>query len=351
MMSPSIHAALIWQSHACAAMDAPLTAEVLRLMADDAAVSAAFAPVFAPVRDLTPRALLTGAYPLRILGALHGLVLSGRAPRLATSYVAGGGPDLAAALAEASPIDPRVIDRFMASPPQTNEVRRSLALFGGFLTVAAQTSLPLRCLELGASAGLNANWDRYDYDLGALGRWGDPTSPVKLSGDWTGGAPPLDAVVQVQSRAACDQNPVDISDDGAAVRLLAYIWPDQPERLARARAAIAMARETGVAVEKADAADWLSRHGHPQPGVATVVYHSSFIQYPPPDIRSTIFSAIAKAGSAASADAPFAWLRKEPAEDGLSDEVRLTLWPGGEDRLLATAHPHGAAVQWMGETR
>jgi hypothetical protein len=347
MTSASLHAALTWQSKTCASMGAPLTAEILRLMVDDPVVSAAFHPMFAPISDQTPRALLTAAYPLRVLGALHFLVLSGRAPRLAALYALGGGADLAGALAEASRIDPRVIDRFMASPPQTNEVRRSLALFGGFLTVAAQTGLPLRCLELGASAGLNANWDRYDYDLGALGRWGAPTSPVKLSGDWTGGAPPLDAVVQVQSRAACDQNPVDISDDGAAARLLAYIWPDQPERLARARAAIALARETGVTVEKADAADWLSRHGHPQPGVATVVYHSSFIQYPPPDIRSAILSAISKAGAGAWAEAPFAWLRKEPAEGGLLDEVRLTLWPGGEDRLLATAHAHGANVQWL----
>ena len=57
----------------------------------------------------------------------------------------------------------------MLSPPQTNEVLRSAALLGGFLTVAEETGLPLRCLELGSSAGLNQSWDAYGYRLGADG--------------------------------------------------------------------------------------------------------------------------------------------------------------------------------------
>jgi hypothetical protein len=28
--------------------------------------------------------------------------------------------------------------------------------------------------------------------------------------------------------------------------------------------------------------------------------------------------------------------------------VTLTLWPGGEPRLLANCHPHGAWVEWLG---
>jgi hypothetical protein len=38
MTSASLHAALTWQSKTCAAMGAPLTAEILRLMADDRVV-------------------------------------------------------------------------------------------------------------------------------------------------------------------------------------------------------------------------------------------------------------------------------------------------------------------------
>jgi hypothetical protein len=38
----------------------------------------------------------------------------------------------------------------------------------------------------------------------------------------------------------------------------------------------------------------------------------------------------------------------EPKPDNLAlMDVRLTLWPGGEDRLLAETHPHGATVRWL----
>ena len=47
------------------------------------------------------------------------------------------------------------------------------------------------------------------------------------------------------------------------------------------------------------------------------------------------------------AGAPLAWLRMEGTR--LDDaELRLTLWPGGEDRLLAHVHWHGAWVRWSG---
>jgi hypothetical protein len=29
-------------------------------------------------------------------------------------------------------------------------------------------------------------------------------------------------------------------------------------------------------------------------------------------------------------------------------ELRLRLWPGGEARVLAGCHPHGATVAWKG---
>src|SRR5204863_254585 len=61
-------------------------------------------------------------------------------------------------------------------PCQTNEVGRAAALFGGFLLVARETGLPLRLLEIGASAGLNLRWDHYRYEQGDAG-WGDRASP------------------------------------------------------------------------------------------------------------------------------------------------------------------------------
>ena len=50
----------------------------------------------------------------------------------------------------------------------------------------------------------------------------------------------------------------------------------------------------------------------------------------------------------ATAEAPFAWLRFEPPGGEGRPELRLTSWPGGTERCLATAHPHGTTVNWEG---
>ena len=140
---------------------------------------------------------------------------------------------------------------------------------------------------------------------------------------------------------------MDIADPLARRRLKSYVWADQFDRLGRLDAAIAQSLAARITVERADAVDWTRRHGAPTPGLATVVFHSVFFQYMPPTSQAGLIDTLAAFGGEASADAPLAWLRMEPSRDSPAVmELRLTLWPGGEERLLATAHPHGAWVEW-----
>jgi hypothetical protein len=47
-------------------------------------------------------------------------------------------------------------------------------------------------------------------------------------------------------------------------------------------------------------------------------------------------------GAQATADGPFAWLRYEgDPEYSNAMSLRLTLWPGGTERVLGVGHPHG----------
>jgi hypothetical protein len=62
--------------------------------------------------------------------------------------------------------------------------------------------------------------------------------------------------------------------------------------------------------------------------------------------RASARAAVEGAGRAASRDAPVARLSFEPAGREGPYVVRLTSWPGGEDRRLAEAPPHGVPVRW-----
>jgi hypothetical protein len=210
--------------------------------------------------------------------------------------------------------------------------------------LAYSRGLPLRLLELGASAGLNLRWDTYRYeDL-----WGDPHARVKLERRYEGTRPPFEpSSVEVVERRGCDADPVDPTSDDGRLTLLSFVWPDQEERLALLRAALDAAPATPATVDQASAADWLERRlAEPLPsGVATVVFHSIFWQYLDHDERDRVRGALEDAASRATEQSPLAWVRME-SKDELT-RVEATLWPGGETRLLARAGYHGRPVLWV----
>jgi hypothetical protein len=348
-MSEALIDVLKWQGAACAAMGSPFSGALLERAAAALTDQPAFQAIFTPWRDLGRRQLFDDAVALRWLGALHDLALEQPRGALAAAYAARDADQAWPLILGLMDSEAGPVAAFMRHEPQTNEVRRSAVLLPGFLAIAAATGLPLRILELGASAGLNQLWDQRQYRLGEIGEWGPTDARVSLDIDWRGPAPPLEAPVRVAARAACDRKPVDLADPVQRRRLKAYVWPDQDERLKRLEAAIAETLAAGVTVEAADAVAWTRREAHAAPGVATVVFHSVFFGYMPPASQSALVSTLAEAGERASRDAPLAWLRMEPASDNPAImELRLTLWPGGEDRRLATAHPHGAWIEWAG---
>jgi hypothetical protein len=331
----------------CRALDSPFSARVLASLAADIEAEGILPGIIGdwpgdPVAD---------ALSLRVLGALHALVLTGAAPALASLYPphsAASDAVLWQAVLNTVAMHAPFIRAFLTIPPQTNEVGRSAVLLGGFLEIAKATAgLPLRLLEIGASAGLNLIWDRYRYQLGE-GAWGDLASPVRLAPRWTGGLPPLDVPMPIASRAACDLAPVDLGDGAARLRLRAFVWADQTDRLARVDQAIGLAQQAGHPVEQADAGDWVAdRLAQAQVGQVTVLYHSIMWQYMPAATQRAIEATVLAAGGRASANTPVAWLRFEPAALDAAPDLRLTIWPSGEERVLARAHPHGRAVHWL----
>jgi len=285
------------------------------------------------------------ALALRLCGGLHFLVRSGAAPDLALLYPPAPLPDADALWQALLPVLEReALAPWLDNAPQTNEVGRSAVLMSGLLVIAARFGLKLRLYELGASAGLNLQLDRYAYDLGGRVA-GDLVSPLLLKPAWTG-PPPPQGDMRITGRAGTDLHPVALPENRE--RLIAYVWPEQAQRLAQLEAAIALATSNPPLLDKADAADWIETmlDRAPEQGVARVVMHSVAFHYFPESTQRRIAAHIEAAGSAARVDAPLAWLRFEEQPGDGQFSLRLRTWPG-DDRLLAWTHPHGKAVTWL----
>ncbi len=325
----------------CSELGSPLYASLLESAADDLQLGG---PVWEVLEGFDDEPG-TAALALRFMGAVHRLVLDETLPELARHYPSTGGEGDASATWPAfkrAVVDQRAKLRdLLGAGCQTNEVGRSAALLGGFLEVAHRTHLPLRILEIGASAGLNLRWDRYRYES-SQGAWGDETSEVRFVHSFE--IPPaMNRSAAVVERKGCDLQPVNPTSVEGALTLRSFIWADQLGRLALLDGAIQVASDLPIEVERLDAAAFLQRElATRADGVATVVYHSVFMQYVDEAGRERLEAAIAGARRRASPHAPVYHLRLEPgARTEARFEVRL------DDQLLGTSLAHGTGVRWL----
>ncbi|WP_405013149.1 DUF2332 domain-containing protein [Kitasatospora sp. NBC_01539] len=350
------HAAAMFeqQATACAELGSPLYAAVLRRAAADIREGGPIAVAIAGHED----AVGPQAIALRLLGGVHALVLTGRAPGLAAHYPSAGGtfdphrPDAAWPALRATVADnlPWVRD-WLTRPPQTNEVGRANLLITGLLCTLGERRLPVRLFEIGASAGLNLLADRF-HCTSADYAYGRPDSPVHLAGAWRdtppGWLPAEPAPLVFAERRGCDLTPIEPRSDSGALALRAYVWPDQADRAARLAGALQLAEELPTTVEPIGAAAFL-RSVDVAPGTLTVVWHSIMRQYVPADEWTLVEQELDRLAAASTDDAPFAHIAFEPRRIGQEHPYVLTVRKGVEPlRLPAAAVPHGLPA-WPAE--
>lgn len=334
-----------------ASNDAPVTARVclaqLALLQSDTQTGRRLAS--------WPGKVLADALPLRLAGGLHHLHLTGVESRLAAIYDGS--------ITDQSTIDTIICDvvsdhdqailPWFDSPPQTNEAGRSAGFMAGLKWLSGKIGPRFELNELGASAGINSMMDRYHYDLGGVTA-GPKQSPMQIKPIWRGNPPP-DAPVEITMIHACDQQPIDLSDPQAALRVKSYVWPENHDRLERMDAAILLAKQHRPIITKMDGADWVEmRLACPQDdGVARVFNHSIVWQYIPEDRRQRIQSAIYSAGSSATSDQPLVWMMLETNRATFRHELTVRYWNGtaesGKEFLLGEAQAHGAWLEWKSD--
>ena len=337
------------QAEQCELLGSPLYGELMRRAADDVLGGGVVAAVLAGHEDDPGPSALT----LRLFGAVHRLVLAGRAPELARYYPSAGGvadaevawPVLRRLLAEHTAEIRLQLDQ----PPQTNEVGRAATLLGGLLHVAAATGLPVRLYEIGTSAGLNLRADHFRYTFDGGPGWGSEASPVVLRDAWTGTLPPLGAGLAVVGRRGCDLDPVDPTGPEAWSRLASYLWPDQVHRFTRLRGALEIARRVPAELVRLPADEFVAGIV-PVPGSVVVVWHSVMWQYLDGEEKARVNGELDRLGAESRPDAPVAHLAFEPRRTQPGGRwaclVTLKLWPGGQERVLGEAPPHGVPTDW-----
>lgn len=338
----TLRAALRDQAGHCTALGSPYTAEILTVVADNLRPGGAVADrLLGWPGDVSGRG---ASVPLRLAGALHSLVLTGADPALARAYAGKvTGAALWAAVDAALRDHEDHIMRWLDHAPQTNEVRRSAVLIAVGQRLAHRFGLPMVLSELGASAGLNLWWDRYALDLPGA-RFGPPDPVLTLTPDWRGPLPPPAAPV-VAARAGVDLHPLDPVAD--RLRLMSYIWADQPDRMTRTEAALRAAPASHVV--QADAATWLeTRLAQPFAGHLHLIFHTIAWQYFPPATQARAGALIEAAGARATADGPLAWFGMEADASTPGAALTLRLWPGKVSLVLGRADFHGRWVDWQG---
>ncbi len=313
--------------------------------------------------------------PTLLLCAVHDIVLRGDAPRLAAFY-----PNLTTvpvtgdpfpffretALAHADELGATLAVR----RTQTNEIGRCAVLLPVLALLAAEAG-PVAHVDVGASAGLNLLLDRYHYRYEPgrdATRPHDPTvvevgapSAVELRCGIRGEVPIPTAVPAVAASLGLDSQPIDVTDEAAVRWLEACVWPDQADRFARLRAAIAIAREAPPAIRRGDAVDDVASTLELVAGAGHVVVSTTWVLSYLSEDRQRAFVAELDACGAAR---DLSWLSAESpaqapalpipttAEPEHISVLGLVTWRGGRRTVtrLGVCHPHGYWLQWATPT-
>jgi hypothetical protein len=265
--------------------------------------------------------------PLRLLGALHYLVLAGLA----------SWDDVPAALVEHAGF---LRHHLAEQQVQTNEVQRSWALLPAFLSLA--DGRPLDLLELGPSAGLNLVWDRYGYRY-RTGTWG--ASSLTLEGD-DRVAPPADLLareVVVARRRGIDRSPVDVTTQHGARVLESFVWADQVERLQRLRGAIEVLRADPPELVQGDYVESLAPLLDDRiDGTQLVVFQTASTMYLTPEQLEQLRRELQIAGR----KQPFTYLGTASGPDNAGYALEVQRVPGEEPVRVALFDFHGEWLEW-----
>ncbi len=229
---------------------------------------------------------------------------------------------------------------------QTNEVARCALWLPVLSMVCARAERPIVLAEIGASAGLNLQFDHYRYDYGRGVELGYPDSQVALRCDVRGETLPRLRMPMLAGRFGIDLNPLDPKSEDDRRWLVALILPGKPDRERRLIAALRLASAEPYPVETGDALarlpDMLAKiDAH----LAVCVLHSFVLYQFTPEQRARLEATLHDLAKRRP-------VTRIALESNIAADADLKLHTyaadGRRSRTLATADPHGRWLRWTG---
>ena len=280
---------------------------------------------------------MAAAFPGSELAGHYGHAVTGNGPT----------PDLGRAFTEFSLAHgSRIVELLETRMVQTNEVGRCAYLMPGFGTVAAENpDQPLALVDVGTSAGLNLNWDKYRYKYSNGDEFGPADSRVVIECDARNGLPDVPkAFAQVNFRVGIDLAPVDLGDDEEYRWMQALLWPEHRDRGALLAAAKEVWLQSLPTIRSGDAVDLLPEVLKDVPeGSALCVFHCHTLNQWPAEARQRFDSLLREVSRQRA-------VYHMPSEGA---RVSLRRIVGGHATTLYSARRqvHGKWVEWDTDAR
>jgi hypothetical protein len=175
--------------------------------------------------------------------------------------------------------------------------------------------------------------------------------------------PPLpSAPPPIRSRQGIDLNPIDVTDDDECRWLAACLWPGLPDRAARLRAAIALARQTPPELQRGNILDHVEATVRAvDDDVVPCVISTWVLAYLSRPDRRALHDILATIGrerdlALVTGEYPHVadWLPEPPVAADIDDPrgaslLGVSTWHDGTETAspVAWVHSHGRWLQWL----
>ncbi|MGZ3915018.1 MAG: DUF2332 domain-containing protein [Flavisolibacter sp.] len=233
---------------------------------------------------------------------------------------------------------------------QSNVLTRCNYLFPVFSTILFQANKPATIIDMGCSAGLNLNFDRYEYYYDGKKLYGD--SPVKLHCQIKEGKlPVLRPFTKPIRKIGIDQHLMDWGQQDELFWSQALNWPDQRERFIQLEEALKAPNHSEITlIQGSTIADFKTAIEAVDPGETLVLFATHVLYQFAPDLLAQFHDLLDETGQKRdfffiSAEATGAVQQRYHLDH---TALVLTTYQNGvkNERLLAETNGHGNWVKW-----